>query len=77
MNDLDKTSIDTLLNIRRKHLHSDHALQALKFLYEEFNVRSVTEESKQSNVSRQTVYNRIKTGNLASIELNSKTYIIY
>lgn len=75
MSNLENKSLDTLLNIRTNSVRSDHEIEILKYLFEKYKCRSVSDEAK--GTSRQTVYNRIKSGKIASIEMNNKTFVIF
>lgn len=75
MNDLESESFDTLSRLLAGRVRSDHEIKILKYLFEKYNCRTVTEEANGNN--RQTVYNKIKSGKIASIEMNNKCFIIF
>lgn len=67
---------ETLQHVNPKNnLTISEEFEILKFLFEKYNLKTISDYSKDNNISRQSVYNQIEKGQIMSIELSGINFI--
>ena len=75
--DYEAEAVYTLSSVLTGCMRSDEEIQVLKYLADKYHIRTVSDESRATGLSRQAIYNRIKAKKTATVELNNKSYIIF
>lgn len=51
-------------------------IEIMVHLFRKYNLKTISDYSDESGISRQTIYNKVNKGNIPSIELAGITFII-
>lgn len=58
------------------NLSMSEELQLLEDLFNKYGLKTISEYSDETRINRQTLYNHINSGKIASIKLGKQTFIV-
>lgn len=69
---------ENALQVVKNHIdklnYSDE-LSILEHLFKKYNLKTISDYSKENNINRQAIYNQIEKGQVMNIELTGITFI--
>jgi predicted DNA-binding protein YlxM (UPF0122 family) len=57
------------------NLTMDQEIMVLQHLFKKYNLKTISDHSKDNSISRQAVYNQIEKGHIMNIKIGNQTFV--